>query len=102
MPSQAWKQVIKLQNESPGQAQCIISLYHKGKSDSLLQPTSLCFKMENIVLNKPGKLELKKAEFLAVVKAHKAIIWSSPGFEERTHDSSGFSSKGAGILIQHV
>ena len=40
------------------------------------------------------KAEIRKAWFLAVGEACRAIFWPAPGFRERTFDSFGFSAKG--------
>ena len=45
-------------------------------------------------INEPGEADTRNSEFLAADEADKAIFWPTPGFNEGTFDSSGFSLEG--------
>ena len=53
--------------------------------------------LEQIKLNGPGRIQL-----LAVREAYMATSWPTPGFKERTFDSSGFSTEGTSVSASAI
>ena len=48
-------------------------------------------------VERTGKAELKKAQFLTTGKAYKSAVWPTLGWEERTFDNPGSASEGTFI-----